>query len=90
VRDSALLGLDACARRNRAGIAAPKLWQAQNAIVRSVRPDTLRRHLEKVAAALSVVLVRCRFGDARGRLWREAAVHLSRVSHSPILGRLSR
>ena len=31
--------------------------QAQNAIVRSVRPDTLdfRRHLEKVAAALSVV-----------------------------------
>jgi hypothetical protein len=30
--------------------------QAQNAIVRSVRPDTLgfRRHLEKVAAALGV------------------------------------
>jgi hypothetical protein len=50
-----------------------QLWQAQNAIVRSVRPDTLRRHLEKVAAALSVVLVRCRFGDARGRLWRKAA-----------------
>ena len=32
-----------------------QLWQAQNVIVCSVRPDTLRRHLEKVAAALSVV-----------------------------------
>ena len=58
VRDSALLGLDACAGRNHAGIAAHTIVaQVQNAIVRSVRPDTLgsRSHLAKVAAALSVV-----------------------------------
>ena len=58
VRDSALLGLDACARRNNSGIDAHTIVaQAQNAIERSVRPDTLgfRPHLEKVAAALSVV-----------------------------------
>jgi hypothetical protein len=58
VRDSALLGLDACAGRNNSGIDAHTIVaQAQNAIERSVRPDTLgfRRHLEKVAAALSAV-----------------------------------
>ena len=56
VRDSALLGLDACAARNNAGIDARTIVaQAHNAIVRSVRPDTLgfRRHLKKVPAALS-------------------------------------
>ena len=58
VRDSALLGLDACAGHNNAGIDTRTIVaQAQIATVRSVRPDTLgfRRHLEKVAAALSVV-----------------------------------
>jgi hypothetical protein len=58
VRDSALLGLDASAGRNNAGIDVHTIVaQAQNAIVRSVQPDTLgfRCHLEKVAAALSVV-----------------------------------
>lgn len=78
VLDSALLGLDACAGRNHAGIDAHTIVaQPQNAIVRSVRPDTLgfRRQLEKVAAALASFLVRCCFGVARGRLWRKAAVH---------------
>jgi hypothetical protein len=40
VRDSALLGLDACARRHMQELMPAQLWQAQNAIVRSVRPDT--------------------------------------------------
>jgi hypothetical protein len=78
VRDSALLGLDACAGRNNAGIDAHTIVaQAQNAIVRSVRRDTLvfRRHLEKVAPQHSAsFLVRRRFGVARGRLWRKAAL----------------
>ncbi|MDP9099571.1 MAG: hypothetical protein M3N48_11360 [Verrucomicrobiota bacterium] len=57
VRDNALLGLDGCAWLNNAGIDAHTIVaQAQNAIVRSVRPDTLgfRDHLE-VAAVLNVV-----------------------------------
>jgi len=76
VRDSALLGLDACAGHNNAGIDARTIVaQAQIATLRSVRPDTLdfRRHLEKVAAALSVVSgaaskllgVACGEGDLR-------------------------
>ena len=72
VRDSALLGLDACAGRNNAGIDAHNVVQAQNASVRSVRPNTLdfRRHLEKVAPHSASFVVRCRLGVARGRFWR--------------------
>jgi hypothetical protein len=80
VRDSALLGLDACAGRNDAGIDAHTIVaQALNAIVRSVRPDTLgfMRHLEKPPQRLALFLVRCPFEVARGRSWRKAAVRPS-------------
>ncbi len=72
VRDSALLGVDACAGRNHAEIAHTIVAQALNAIVRSVRPDTLgcRRHLERVAAALSVVSHAVPLRSCEGRLWR--------------------
>ena len=77
VRDSALLGLDACVGRNNAGIDAHNVAQAQNASVRSVQPNTLdfRRHLEKVAPHSASFVVRCRLGIARGRFWPKAAGH---------------
>src|SRR6266702_8503581 len=67
VRDSALLGRDACAGRNNAGIDAHNVVQTQNSSVRSVRPNTLdfRRHLEKVAPHSASCVVRCRLGVAR-------------------------
>ena len=71
VRDSALLGLDACAGHNNAGIDTRTIVaQAQIATVRSVRPDTLgfRRHLEKSPQRSASFLVRCRFEVAGGRL----------------------
>jgi 2-keto-4-pentenoate hydratase/2-oxohepta-3-ene-1,7-dioic acid hydratase in catechol pathway len=78
VRDSTLLGLGACAERDNAGTDALTIVaQAQNAIVRSVRPTPVfERHLEKVASQRSAPFFGVRhFGVARGSFWREAAVH---------------
>jgi hypothetical protein len=75
LRDRALLAFDACAGRDNAGIDAhPMMAQAQNAIVRSVRPDTYCSGLKNYVAALSVVSGAIRFGVAKDRLWRQAAV----------------
>jgi hypothetical protein len=70
MRDSALLGFDACAGAIMQD-AHTIVAQAQNAIVRSVRPDTpgFRRHLERSQQRSASFLVRCCFGVARGRLW---------------------
>jgi hypothetical protein len=86
VRDSALLGLDACAGRDNAGTDALTIVaQAQNAIVRSVRPDSCFRASSRKSrfTALRAFSGARHFGVARGRLWRKAAGHWHVVDGPP-------
>jgi hypothetical protein len=66
-----MLGLDACAGQNKQELIPARLWFGPDC-VRLVRPDHLgfTRHLEKVAAAPSVVSSAAPLRSCEGRLWR--------------------
>jgi hypothetical protein len=72
LRDSALLGLDACAGQNNAGIDVHTIVaQAENAIVRSVRPDGLvSGAISKKSPQCSALFLAAPLLVSRGRLWR--------------------
>jgi hypothetical protein len=97
-RDSALLGLDACAGHNNAGIDTRTIVaQAQIATVQLVRPDPLgfRRHPEKVAAALSVASGAVPLRTCEGPLLADTVEKVenrttAKISQMLIFGRLRR
>src|SRR4030095_11122912 len=72
VRDSTLLGLGACAERDTAGTdALPIVAQAQNAIVRSVRPDSYFRASSRKSRFTALLVI---WSGERPLVGRKAAI----------------